>query len=202
MSDIVYLVRHADYVFADGLEPENRPSHLSRAGRVQAYVLALRLRFLRIDAIYTSSYTRAHETAMIISKVTGAPLFIDDRFAEFSPSGTARGVNFKEARTRARRERDWHESGGQSFNDSVRRFSEALNDAALQKYARPCVVTHALVLQNFLLVQTNNTEPPELDTASITAFSPNAQGFVPLSTNTQPFPSMHKITKILRYLIG
>ena len=202
MLESIYAVRHADHIFLDGTEVEGRASKLSRAGRVQAYLLAFRLRLLNIDALYSSSYTRTQETAAIISRRTGLPVITDDRFAEFCPSESLRSVAFKEAKAHARRERTWHAPDGESFDASVQRFSEGLRDAVGRGHTRPCIVTHALVLQNMLMHISGGEMPPDIETASMTAFKANDHGFGTVFQNKSPLFGERILRRILRRLIG
>ena len=55
---------------------------LNETGRVQAYEQAAALTKQRIDAIYASPMKRAAETAQIIAKALGLPVYYDERLVE------------------------------------------------------------------------------------------------------------------------
>ncbi len=75
---IVYLIRHADR-----LKEEKSPeSPISEKGVEQAKIVAKRVAKLDIDVIYSSSYTRALQTAEIISKELNKPIEVWDHLIE------------------------------------------------------------------------------------------------------------------------
>lgn len=90
------LVRHAeaDYqAIRNGEDPRDPP--LSAKGRLQAMHLALRLRDVPIDVIYSSTMRRAHETAWAVAQVKDMPLThvhelreIDIEMGAFRPTGS------------------------------------------------------------------------------------------------------------------
>lgn len=77
----VILVRHAeaDYRSADPIDPP-----LADQGRDQALRLAMRLRSLEIDAIYTSTMRRALETASAIAASTDQPVMRTPQIREIA----------------------------------------------------------------------------------------------------------------------
>jgi broad specificity phosphatase PhoE len=76
------LVRHGqtDYTGADGDDPADPP--LTNAGRAQAMRLAMRLRDVPIDALYTSTMRRALETAAYIAVSHDLPIERSDALRE------------------------------------------------------------------------------------------------------------------------
>lgn len=70
---------------------------LNETGRIQAQVLAEKLKNKKIDLIISSPLKRAYETAEIISKSTGAEIIIDENLKERC-CGEAEGLTHKEAK--------------------------------------------------------------------------------------------------------
>lgn len=168
---IVYLVRHAESAPRDHLSYEEGTAvGLSLFGRWQATLLAKKLALLGIQKIVSSPLARARETADAICKATGVSLALDDRFAEHVPSRTLTGVAFKEAKKRTRQEKDFIPQDGESFNHAAERFIKGLKEAVTGNNPA-CIVSHALVMQDALMVLFSLKVPPILDEASITKLS-------------------------------
>jgi broad specificity phosphatase PhoE len=75
---IVYLIRHADR-----LKEEKSPkSPITEKGVAQAEAVSKRVSKLNIDVIYSSSFTRALQTAEIISKELNKPIEVWDHLIE------------------------------------------------------------------------------------------------------------------------
>ena len=89
----IWLIRHGD-CYEDLTETVDPP--LSKLGRNQAARLAERLRRTRPDAVYSSPYRRAIETA----KAFSADVHVDERLVEMKLEVTAEGpLNFREPST-------------------------------------------------------------------------------------------------------
>jgi len=89
----IWLIRHGD-CYEDLTETVDPP--LSKLGRNQAARLAERLRRTRPDAVYSSPYRRAIETAEAFS----ADVHVDERLVEMKLEVTADGsLNFREPST-------------------------------------------------------------------------------------------------------
>lgn len=79
---IVYLIRHAESLRNhEGLDRTSK-TPLSEVGDRQAEMVAKRVAKLGIDVIYSSTYTRAKQTAEVISKVIGKPIEFWDHLIE------------------------------------------------------------------------------------------------------------------------
>ena len=81
----VYLVRHGESVNNDNGQPRTAETPLSELGENQARAVAKRLSDLKFDLIYSSSYTRAKQTAEIISTQLDKPIEYWDHLIEFNP---------------------------------------------------------------------------------------------------------------------
>ena len=79
----VWLIRHAESEWnAQGRWQGQRDPALSERGRAQANELATSLARAGIEAIVASDLVRAHETARIVGRATGAPVRLDPRLRE------------------------------------------------------------------------------------------------------------------------
>ena len=77
----VFLVRHAVSNISKG-KWQTSESKLGKVGESQSKALAKRSRFQSVDLILSSKWTRAKETAEIISKITDKPLELFDGIHE------------------------------------------------------------------------------------------------------------------------
>lgn len=76
---IVYFVRHAERLKAGERSPE---SPLTENGFRQGELVGERIKKVQIDVIYSSSYTRAKQTAEVISKIINKPIELWDHLIE------------------------------------------------------------------------------------------------------------------------
>lgn len=105
------------------------PHPLTAKGRAQSTALAEQLATAQVVAIYASPILRAQETAQIIAKRLGAPLFISAALREFDcgmmeGKGNAEAWAAHEAITAAWANHDYAQCipGGESFTDMQQRF--------------------------------------------------------------------------------
>jgi isoleucyl-tRNA synthetase len=86
-----FLVRHTESnhnvenIFAYGPERGNNVSRLTEKGIVQAKKIAANLKKVGVKIIFTSPYRRTKEVSEIISKETGAKIFVEERLGELNP---------------------------------------------------------------------------------------------------------------------
>ena len=139
------LVRHCD---AAGQEP-NAP--LTEAGRRQALQLAELLSAFPVDAIVTSAYRRARETAEPLAKRLHLGIETDHRLNErvLSPHPID---HWREVVRDSFADPDLRAPGGESADDVLSRAWPALNELRSGSRNLPVVVTHgnlmALVLHS------------------------------------------------------
>jgi broad specificity phosphatase PhoE len=82
---LFYFLRHGETEWnAEGRVCGRTDVPLSDAGRRQARLLALRLKSIPVDALYSSPLGRASETASIIAGTTGCTPIVDPRLAELN----------------------------------------------------------------------------------------------------------------------
>jgi 2,3-bisphosphoglycerate-dependent phosphoglycerate mutase len=135
----VWLVRHADCYqdMADGADPP-----LSALGRMQADMLAERLRDLEHAAVYSSPYRRALETARAITDDVN----IDDRLVEMDMEiGDDGGFEFKEPPAGV-----------------VERMSAAINEIVLAHAGRRVIVVAHGAAMIMYLTHVLRLEPGQL----------------------------------------
>lgn len=79
----VYLIRHGETAPGARFRFQSPDTPLSPHGRKQVRDLVVRLAEVRTDALYTSPYRRAHETADILAEAWGVRMVhVQDVFAE------------------------------------------------------------------------------------------------------------------------
>ena len=184
----VWLIRHAetvgsqvrrqDRVFQDTDTP------LSERGHAQALRLAERLQGQSFAMLYSSTATRAVETAKYVSKALGLDILEDKRLREID-LGAWRGMSYREVAERfpaewsmwMRREKDFHFGGGESFSDTERRLVSAIEEAAQQGSGRQVAVITSqtamgLYLANVLGFQLIEMPRLGVDNAGITRIRP------------------------------
>lgn len=138
MSNLI-LVRHCE---AAGQEPD---APLTEAGRRQAQELAIFLSAFPIDAIVTSAYLRARQTAEPLAELLhlGVETYprLNERVLSPHPIDYWREIvrdSFGNPDLRA--------SGGESVNDVLRRAWPALDDLLNGSAELPVVITHGNLL--------------------------------------------------------
>jgi len=97
-AKVVYFVRHGQS--EDNVAPvfQSPDSPLSAVGRHQAARIAARVATLAFDVLLASPYRRAHETAEVISKVTGKTPELCALFTERVKPTSVNGKPFTDAK--------------------------------------------------------------------------------------------------------
>lgn len=93
----IYFIRHGkteDNISGKSQVPE---APLSEEGRRQAEYVAKRLSHIHIDAIISSPYRRAKETAEVIAKTLGKEIIFEDMFRELRRPSEIAGTSFDSA---------------------------------------------------------------------------------------------------------
>ena len=138
MSSLI-LVRHCE---AAGQEPD---APLTQAGRREALELANFLSAFPIDAVVTSAYLRARQSAEPLADLLHLGVEVDPRLNErvLSPYPID---NWREVVRDSFADPDLRASGGESANDVLRRAWPALHDLLIGSAELPVVVTHGNLL--------------------------------------------------------
>lgn len=153
---IIYLIRHADTVTEDGIRNTNEDTQiinekeiLSVEGEIQARKLSENKELKNIDVIWSSSYTRAKETAKYIAYNNSLSINIDYRLNERKLGNLNElAIFMKNKKTRDPSQeqlldKKFKTSNGESCEDTNRRMTEFFN-MILKEYKEKkiAVVSH------------------------------------------------------------
>lgn len=152
---LFYFLRHGETTWnAEGRFCGSTDVPLSEAGRLQAQLLASRMKPLCVDALYSSPLRRALETARLIGEAVGCEAVVDPRLAELN-YGAWEGMTIEEIqRTSAATYYAWvadpgslaPPEGGESGAQLIERATPFLSDVG-QRHAsgNVVVVSHKTV---------------------------------------------------------
>ncbi len=154
MTDLI-LIRHGETDWnIEGRYQGQSDVSLNSEGLKQAEELAQQFQHEALDAIYSSDLIRAHQTAEILSRINGAPLFLDPRLREID-QGEWEGMLFQDIRSRyteafEERLRDPLQvapPGGETVGQVRDRVLEAINDIIVRyPHGLVAIVSHGLSL--------------------------------------------------------
>jgi broad specificity phosphatase PhoE len=82
MSRTIYFVRHGESEHNREQVVQDGENSLSQLGVIQAQKLAQRFEHIKVDAIFSSTYQRALETAQIINERVNVPLQVFEQLRE------------------------------------------------------------------------------------------------------------------------
>ena len=156
----LYLVRHgeSEYNAEELYQPPT--SKLSEKGVEQANFLAQRFQSIPVDVIFSSSLTRAKETAEIIAKVIQKEIVYEDLLAEIKRPSEVIGKSkkdpevielFKQIDSHAD-DPNWHYSDEESFTDLKKRAQELLLFIESRQEEHILCVTHGAMLRMIICV--------------------------------------------------
>ncbi len=185
---IMYVVRHAESLPRDHVNyDEGRRIGLTRFGLLQAWFLARVLAKKSVCRLYSSTLERAKQTVQASRARVGVSVEESAYFDEFTPHPDLKGVHFKEAKMRARNDVDWKPSGGESVRESVQRFMKGVEVIA-EDASSVAIVSHALIIQNVLLLQCGLKNVPVIDEVSVTtlSFDPVSKRLTVVRINERP----------------
>ena len=156
LDTIVYLIRHAETVDENGVRNTNEDSQminekeiLSVYGEEQSKRLSENSELSNIDAIWSSSYTRAKATAKYIANNNNLPINLDSSLSERKLGNLKELGEFmkdkgtKDPSQEQLLERNFKTSDGESAEDTRQRMTEFF-DRQLKEYEgkRIAVITH------------------------------------------------------------
>jgi len=155
MNTTIYFVLHSEPISKsdvkiissdDKSQMLNEKAILSVAGEDNAFALSKKKELKNIDAVYSSSYVRALETAKYFACENDTIINIDDRFDE-RKIGLMGDMTMKEFSRYQAKDFDFKLSGGESLNQTKRRIVEATKNVLMfESGNRVVVVTHAVAL--------------------------------------------------------
>mgnify|MGYP003731620935 CR=1 FL=1 len=147
----VYFMRHGESEYniikRINFDPKKKV-HLTIKGKDQVEKTARELRNMRFDAIYSSQFLRARESAEIMAKNGKIKIKVDKRLNEmrYGLEGES-AEKYYEARKTAAKFSEFKIGGFESFLDVKERVYDFLMELRKKKYARVLVVTHEAVVQ-------------------------------------------------------
>ena len=155
METVVYLIRHSEvtpksnlkYISNnDSLQIQNEKAFLSVSGEKKAELLSKHPELQKIDAVYSSSYVRALETAKYIALENNTIINVDERLNE-RKIGKAGDMDWNEFNRLQMRDFDFKLELGESLNQTKKRIVEAMKNILMFETGnRVAVVSHSTAL--------------------------------------------------------
>lgn len=147
----VYFMRHGEseynVVRRINFDPKVKVS-LTLKGKDQVHAAAVKLHDLRFDAIYSSKFIRAKESAKIIAEGRRIKIKTDKRLNEMDYGFESEEVEeYYKARKGAEVLSEFKVKGHESFLDVKERVYDFLKDLRKKKYGRVLVVAHEAIVQ-------------------------------------------------------
>ena len=152
---IVYLIRHSEstprinikYITGGGNQQiENEKWFLSVSGEKRAEELSKCEELKNIDAVYSSNYVRALETAKYIALENNTIINIDERLNE-RKIGDLGDMEWKEFTRLQTKKHDFKLSGGESLNQTKKRMVEAMKNILMfESGNRVAIVSHSTAI--------------------------------------------------------
>lgn len=165
MKTVIYIIRHAETIDEKGIRNTNETSQminekeiLSIEGEETSKNLSKNAELKNIDVIWSSSYTRAKQTAKYIASENNLPLNLDYRLSERKLGNLDElAVFMKDKKTRDPSQEQlayqkFKTSDGESAEDTNKRMTDFLNEI-LEKYKekRVAIVSHGGSIKFLLL---------------------------------------------------
>lgn len=146
----VYFVRHGESQLNAEKKSQFPSTPLSSQGLSQAQFVANRFLHIPIDKIITSPFTRALQTAQIISETTGVPFETNDLFVERRPPkelmglphGDPQGDSIRQQMADNFHELNWHYSNEENFFDILNRAKQAVQFIESEDRENLLIVSH------------------------------------------------------------
>ena len=160
MNDtVIYFIRHSEATpkanFKDISNHENEQIAnekmiLTVSGEKRAEALSLLPEFQNIDAVYSSSYVRALQTAKYIALENNTIINVDDRLNE-RKVGNMGKLEWKDFHRLQTKDFDFKLPSGESINQTKKRMVEAIKNILMFEAGnRVAVVSHATALTALL----------------------------------------------------
>lgn len=165
MNTVIYLVRHAETVDEKGIRNTDETSQminekeiLSIEGEEASRKLSKNIELKNIDAIWSSSYTRAKQTAKYIANENNLPINLDYRLSERKLGNLDEiAVFMSDKKTRDPSQEQlvyqkFKTSDGESAEDTNKRMTEFLNEILVKyKEKRVAIISHGGSIKFLLL---------------------------------------------------
>ena len=155
METVVYLIRHSESTSksnfkiisnTDSNQVQNEKAFLTVSGEKKAEELSKHPELQNIDAVYSSNYVRALETAKYIALENNTIINIDDRFNE-RKIGNMGDMEWKEFSRLQMKDFNFKLSGGESLAQTKKRMVEAMKNILMFETGnRVALVSHSTAL--------------------------------------------------------
>ena len=155
METVVYLIRHSESTSKSNLkmisngdsnQVQNEKAFLSVSGEKKAEELSKHPELQNIDAVYSSNYVRALETAKYIALENNTIINVDERFNE-RKIGNMGDMEWKEFARLKMKDFNFKLSGGESLNQTKKRMVEAMKNILMFETGnRVALVSHSTAL--------------------------------------------------------
>ena len=152
---VVYLIRHSEatprtnlkyIVNSDNKQIDNEKWFLSVSGEKRAEELSKCDELKNIDAVYSSNYVRALETAKYIALENNTIINVDERLNE-RKIGDMGDMEWKEFARLQTKKHDFKLVGGESLNQTKKRMVEAMKNILMFETGnRIAVVSHSTAI--------------------------------------------------------
>ena len=152
METVVYLIRHSESTPKsnvkfisnnDSNQLQNEKAFLSVSGEKRAEELSKHPELQNIDAVYSSNYVRAMETAKYIALENNTIINVDERLNE-RKIGQMGDMEWKEFSRLQMKDFDFKLSGGESLNQTKKRIVDAMKNILMFETGnRVAVVGHS-----------------------------------------------------------
>ena len=155
METVLYLIRHSESTSKSNLKMisnndsnqlQNEKSILTVSGEKKAEKLSKCPELKEIDAVYSSSYVRALETAKYIALENNTIINIDERLNE-RKIGNMGSMEWKEFSRLQMKDFNFKLSGGESLSQTKKRIVESIKNILMfENGNRVAVVSHSTAL--------------------------------------------------------
>lgn len=155
METVVYLIRHSETTsksniknisMNDDFQSTIEKSFLSVSGEKKAYEMSKIPELQNLDAVYSSNYVKALETAKYIAQENNTIINVDDRLNE-RRIGDAKEIDSKEFHRLQAKDFDYKLPNGESLNETKKRMIEAMKNILMfETENRVAVISHSIAL--------------------------------------------------------
>ena len=198
----IYFVRHGETEWNKERRFQGGSDiPLNDAGRLQARSLALRIGAWRDVELFSSTLSRAHDTAEMLASACGGVVKLRGGLTEMR-FGAWEGITIFEAKSRdSQKFREWEQNpfrytppGGESFEAIRSRLLPVLEEALDSKAERTLLVSHGGIIRAALSIllglSTEAVWKVRLLNCSVTAIESGRRGVVLLFLNDSIHTSM------------
>lgn len=155
METVVYLIRHSEVTpksniknisMNDDKQVASEKAFLSVSGEKKAEAMSKIKELQNIEAVYSSNYSMALQTAKYIAQENNTIINIDDRLNE-RKIGDVSGIDSKDFHRMQVKDFDYKLPGGESLNETKRRMVESMKNILMFETGnRVAVVGHSTAL--------------------------------------------------------